>query len=131
MCIVTKLNVVKVPRSDTQPKGYIAQKDLFFSASSLLVFLRCSSPAHLVSVTGNPDAKKQPRGEKNKLKPETAVLKMCAGQGNKQHPPAGGELGCELSPTCCFQVPEATGSFVILVREVVTAIDTSQRFLFC
>lgn len=70
-------------------------------------------------------------GEKNKLKPKTTELKMCAWQGNKQHPPADGELDCKLSPTYCFQAPEATGSFVTLVWEVVTTINTLQQFLFC
>lgn len=38
----------------------------------------------------------------NKLK--TAVLKMCAGQGNKQHTPADGELSSKLSLTRCLKL---------------------------
>lgn len=38
MCIVTTLNVVKVPRSDTQPKGYVHKKTGFFQPRPFLYY---------------------------------------------------------------------------------------------
>lgn len=43
----------------------------------------CSSPAQLLSATGNPDTEQQSRGKKKTTK--LSCAEVCAGQGDEQH----------------------------------------------